>query len=221
MAKSRGPSWLSARIDKVLDPLVDRLIERGLAQKRGGISESALKKVDERLGFPLPEELRSFYRRVSPVTKCPPDALYGFVGFQPAEDPDLRWLDGAEGDEKYTWTLAESLPVGWQDAHVLVIGYTPFGDCLYWTDGLPGRPSGSILLSDHESDDNPVVLGDSFAQWLARYAAYDLTEYAIVAGGIEDLDQGAALAFLEDHLRLNPECSWANERLSRLNAKGE
>jgi len=168
-------NWRSLSIETAVENVADRLVDRGLAQKKAGVSEAVLRKAEARLGRELPQELRVFYSRVAPVTTCPDDVEGGFVGFQPLEDPDLAWLDDPGLRKEKLWTMGDT-PAGWDCARILLIGYTASGDFLLWCAGLAGRPEGSILLTDHEGEDNPIFLGDSFAQWLGRYAVFDLVE---------------------------------------------
>jgi SMI1 / KNR4 family (SUKH-1) len=217
-----GPAmpWRSVTIEEVLDQAAEPLVKRGLATPQRGASEKAIQAADKRLGRPLPDELRAFYRRVTPVPECPAFGL-GSVGFQPVEDPDLTWLDDPELREEKLWVvpLGKCWLKGWAKARLLVIGYTEFGDWLLWCEGLSGRPAGTVVLTDHEGEDNPVVLGDAFAQWLGRYFRYGLIEYAIAEGGLDTIEPAVAEAFLRDHLRLNPRCKWAEKRLKRIQGR--
>jgi hypothetical protein len=129
----------------------------------------------------------------------------------------LRWIEGPElKKELWTTPYERNRLKGWQSARVLTLGYTPFGDTLLWCEGLDGRPNGTIVVTDHEcsSSENPVVLGDSFAQWLARYRHFGFAEWAIAPCSLDAYRESrAAIAFLTDHVRLNPECQWAKEKL--------
>ena len=97
-----------------------------------------------------------------------------------------------------------------------MIGYTEFGDWLLRCDGLEGRKSGTVVLTDHGGGVNPIVLGDTLAQWLGRYFAYGFIEYSIAEGGLDDTGPAATETFLRDHLRLNPHCKWAKQKLRGL-----
>jgi hypothetical protein len=211
MASDPTKIWRSMTIEKALDLVAEPLIGRGLATEDRGYSEKAIKAANKRLGRPLPPELAAFYRRVTPVSKCPEEWIS--VGFQPLNG--LTRLDNPQLRKKVLWVCPpeDCWLEGWPTARLLVIGYTPFGDWLLWADELPGRPNGTIILTDHEGEDNPIVVGDSFAQWLGRYATYGYIEYSIVEGGLLDLKPAEAIPFLRDHLRLNPGCSWAKKRL--------
>src|SRR5262249_48144502 len=151
---------------------------------------------NKRLGRPLPPELAAFYRRVTPVSECPEEWIS--VGFQPLNDRDLTWLDNPRLRKKELWVCPPEEGwcwlEGWPTARLLIIGYAPFGDWLLWADELPGRPTGTILLTDHEGgENNPIVLGDSFAEWLGRYATFGFIEYSIVEGGLLDLKPAEAI----------------------------
>jgi hypothetical protein len=210
--------WRNVSIDQVLDRCAGDLIERGLATSRRGFTTSELEAVDRRLGRPMPDELRAFYRRVTPVPHWP-DPEYGLIAFQPPDDEGLTWLDDPTLRAEKLWVAppaGECWLAGWGDARLLAIGYTPFGDWLLWCDGLQGRPVGTVVLTDHDSDENPIVLGDSLAQWLGRYHTFGLSEYAIAPAGLDDIERNEAFVFLSDHLRLNPESAWAREKLRKL-----
>jgi hypothetical protein len=206
--------WRFSRLEDALDEVPDALVEGGLATEQRGVSEAVLAAVDARLGRPIPDDLRQFYRRVTPVPTCPYKES-GFVGFQPADDADLRWIGPHElKSELWTTPYEHNWLKGWQSAYVLVFGYTPFGDSLLWCEGLHDRPPGTIVLTDHDGTFNPVVLGESFAQWIARYRYSGLVEYAILEAGLDpDRTTRFATAFLTDHVRLNPGCRWATEKL--------
>jgi hypothetical protein len=206
--------WRYSTLEDSVEEAADALVKGGLATEQRGASESVLTAADARLGRPIPEDLRYFYRRVTPVSSCP-FKEFGFVGFRPADDPDLQWITPQALKSKLGTTPYEhNWLKGWQAAHVLVFGYTPFGDSLLWCDGLEGRPSGTIVLTDHEGSFNPVVLGDSFSQWLARYRHFGFVEHAVLEAGLDAHQTSrVALAFLSDHVRLNPGCRWAAEKL--------
>ncbi|MFO0863465.1 MAG: hypothetical protein U0744_02185 [Gemmataceae bacterium] len=142
----------------------------------------------------------------------------GSIGFQPLGDPDLEWLEDSTAREEKLWVgpNEDCWLEGWNEARLLVIGYTEFGDWLLWCEGLSGRRDGTIALTDHEGELNPIVLGDSLAQWLGRYRQYDFIEYAIAEGSLDDVGPTKAKAFLSDHVRLNPPCKWAKEKLGRI-----
>jgi hypothetical protein len=212
--------WRSMSIERAIDEAVGPLTEQGLATGDGGASDEAIRAAAGRIGRTLPADVQAFYQRVTPVSRRPAPE-YGTVAFHQLSAPDLAWLDDPQLREKELW-LAPSEGCwldGWAIARLLVIGYTPFFDLLLWCDGLTARPSGTIVLTDHEADDNPVVLGDSFAQWLGRYAAFGLTEPAIAPANLDEIEAMEPLmsgAFLYDHLRLNPNCAWAKTKMAAL-----
>lgn len=209
--------WRSLTIQEALDKVAEPLILHGLAGEERGFSDADIAKANETLDRPLPAELQAFYRRVTPVWSSP-ELGGGFVGFQPLTDPDLTWLDDQDVRDEKLWVIppGECWLRGWQTARLLVIGYTDYGDWLLWCDGLEGRPTGTIVLTDHEGDDNPIVLGDSLAQWLGRYWACGFIEYSIAEGCLDEIGIEAAKEFLEDHVRLNPTCKWARDKLALL-----
>jgi hypothetical protein len=211
------PFWRSLNIEEALDLAAKPLIARGLATKGRGASEKKIRAADKRIGRPLPDELKAFYRRVTPVSQCTSFG-FGSVGFQPIEDFDLTWLDDPELRQNKLWVIPSSdcWLDGWETARLLVIGYTEFGDWLLWCDDLAGRPTGTIVLTDHDGSVNPVVLGDSLAQWLGRYSDYGFIEYAVAEGGLDVIEPHAAEAFLRNHLRLNPLCEWATKKLKSM-----
>jgi hypothetical protein len=214
MAIDLSIPWRSLTIEQAIAKIAEPLIERGLATKERGASEAAIIAAEKRLGGPLPVDVRAFYRHVTPVPECPAFG-FGSVGFQPISDPDLTWLDDPLLREEILWVLppGECWLEGWRTARLLVIGYTEFGDWLLWCDGLSNRTPGTIVLTDHEGETNPIVLGDSFAQWLGRYFTYGLIEYSIAEGGLDEIAPARAATFLNDHLRLNPQCAWAKAKL--------
>ena len=214
MPKSLDAPWRSLTIEKALAQVVEPLIKRGLATKGRGASEKAISAAEKRLGCPLPDDVRAFYRSVTPVPECT-EFGGGSVGFQPVGDPDLTWLDDPQLREEKLWVgpSGECWLEGWATARLLVIGYTEFGDWLLWCERLEGRHPGTVVLTDHEGEMSPIVLGDTLAQWLGRYFAYGFIEYAIAEGSLDDTGPAAAEAFLRDHLRLNPHCKWAKQKL--------
>jgi hypothetical protein len=216
MAIDPNISWRFLTIEEAVNNVVQPLIERGLATERRGASEKEIIAAEGRLGRPLPDDLRFFFLHVTPVPESP---LLGggFVGFQPIGDPDLTWLDDPDLREEKLWVCpsADCWLDGWQTARLLVVGYTDFGDWLLWCDGLSNRATGTIVLTDHEGENNPIVLGDSLAQWLGRYSTFGFIEYSIAEGGLEEIEWMAAELFLRDHLRLNPQCQWAKKMLRR------
>lgn len=216
MAKGSVAPWRGVGITDAVRRCETAMIERGLATSAKGYPSSVLSETDRRLVRPMPPELRELYSRVTPVPQCP-EPEYGLVALQPADDPDLMWLDAPEARAARLWVCpaSECWLIGWTEARLLLIGYTPFGDVLLWCEGLKDYPAGTIVLTDHDGDDNPIVLGQSLAEWLARYHAFDLVEYSIVPGSIDDLDPQSALWFLHDHLRLNPHSGWAREELQK------
>jgi len=217
MTNGLESAWRGVSIEQAVDRCADGLVMRGLATETHGYSAAVLSAADRRLGRPMPAELRAFYSRINPVSECP-DPEYGLVGFQPPDDDDLTWLDDPMVRENKLWVMQDEACWidGWADAKLLIIGYTPFGDILLWADGLTNRPTGTIVLTDHESDDNPIILADSLGEWIARYDAFGLTEFAIAPAGLDDIDQKMALAFVEDYLRLNPRSEWAKQKLRAL-----
>jgi hypothetical protein len=211
------PTWRSLTIDEALSNVAKPLVTRGLATKVRGSSEKEIAAAEKRLGEPLPAELRAFYRHVSPVPECT-EFGGGSVGFQPIGDSDLTWLDdpGLREDKLWVGPQGDCWLDGWITARLLVIGYTEFGDWLLWSAGLSGRSDGTIVLTDHEGENNPIVLGDSLAQWLGRYWTYGFIEYSIAEGSLDNTGPARSEAFLRDHLRLNPQCKWAKEKLGAL-----
>jgi hypothetical protein len=210
-------TWRSLTIDEALSKTAEPLITRGLATKVRGSSKSEIVSAEKRLGRPLPDDVSVFYERVTPVPECTQFGG-GSVGFQPIGDADFTWLDDPIVREEKLWVGPQSdcWLDGWSRARLLVIGYTEFGDWLLWCAGLSGRPDGTIVLTDHEGENNPLVLGDSFAQWLGRYWTYGFIEYSIAEGSLDDSGPANAAAFVRDHLRLNPQCEWAKQRLRGL-----
>lgn len=209
-------SWHSLTIEQAVTQAAEPLVRRGLATRGRGSSEKAITAAETRLGGPLPHELRVFHRHVTPVAECP--ALGGgSVGFQPIGDPDLTWLDDPDLREEKLWVgpQGKCWLDGWEAARLLVIGYTEFGDWLLWSEGLSNRRAGTIVLTDHGGEMNPIVLGESLAQWLGRYSAYGFIEYSIAEGSLDDTGPAKTESFLRDHLRLNPYCKWAKRRLGR------
>jgi hypothetical protein len=207
--------WRSMTIEQALDVAVEPLIKRGLATANRGDFERKITAADERLARPLPGDLRTFYRRVAPVSQCP-ELGGGSVGFQPISDPDLTWLDDRQMRQEKLWVApsGDCWLAGWETAQLLVIGYTEFGDWLLWCDNLPGRSVGTVVLTDHEGEVNPIVLGDSLGQWLGRYFKFGFVEYAICEGDLDEIEPAEVEAFLSDHLRLNPVCQWAKKKLA-------
>lgn len=61
-----------------------------------------------------------------------------------------------------------------------------------------------------------IVLGDTLADWLSRWMAFEFVEYAYVSGDLDELPVDAQRAFLMDHVRINPRLKWARERLDAL-----
>jgi hypothetical protein len=165
----------------------------------------------------MPPELRTLYTRVTPVDEYPPEAHYGWIGLLMPHQ--ISWFDNADARADKLWMVGDQGTCwldGWAQAALLAIGYTPFGDLLLWAEGLRGYPAGTIVVTDHESDETPVVPGDSLGQWLARYHTFDLFEMAIAPAAIDELHRDQALAFVTDHLRLNPQSDWGHEKLKRL-----
>jgi len=210
------PAWRTVTIEETMQKVAGPLVKRGLATKDRGSSAKAISAAEKRLDRPLPDDMRTFYRHVTPLPECTQFGG-GSVGFQPIGDLDLTWLDEPSLREEKLWVgpQGECWLDGWDNAHLLVIGYTEFGDWLLWCGGLAGRPNGTIVLTDHEGADNPIVLGDSLAQWLARYWTYGFIEYSIAEGSVDDVGASKTKAFLQDHLRLNPHCTWAERKLGR------
>jgi hypothetical protein len=211
------PTWRSLTIDEALAKIAEPLITRGLATKGRGASKREIAAAEKRLGRPLPVEVRVFYEHVTPVPECTQFGG-GSVGFQPIGDADLNWLDDPIVREEKLWVgpQGDCWLDGWSTARLLVIGYTEFGDWLLWSAGLSGLPDGAIVLTDHEGENNPIVLGDSLAQWLGRYWTYGFIEYSIAEGSLDDVGPAKTKTFLSDHLRLNSQCGWAKQRLRRL-----
>jgi hypothetical protein len=211
---SNDPTWRSLTIDDALSKVAEPLVIRGLATKDRGSSTREILAAEKRLDRPLPKDLRVFYEHVTPVPECTSFGG-GSVGFQPIGDADLTWLDDPVVREEKLWVgpRGDCWLDGWGTAHLLVIGYTEFGDWLLWSAGLLGRPDGTIVLTDHEGENNPIVLGDSLGQWLGRYWSYGFIEYSIAEGSLDDSGPGSTDAFLRDHLRLNPRCGWAKQKL--------
>lgn len=217
MEKDVGATWRGVTVEQAVNRCAEALIDRGLATKQRGYSANVLSAVNRRLGRPMPPDLHAFYANVTPVGHFP-EPEYGLVCFQPADDLNIKWLDDPTlrdghlnvGAEEECWLE------GWAQSRPLVFGYTPFGDSLLWSEGLKDYPAGTIILTDHESDENPVVLGDSFGEWLARYHAFGLSEFAIAPGSLDEIAKPKALAFVADHLRLNPQSQWAKHKLEIL-----
>ncbi len=109
MATDHSMSWRSLTIDEALDKVAEPLIERGLATKDRGVSEKAIDAADKRLGHRLPDELRAFYRRVTPVSQCP-DFGFGSVGFQPVSGPELTSLDDPQLRAEKLWVASKAFP---------------------------------------------------------------------------------------------------------------
>jgi hypothetical protein len=204
-------------IDEAISKVAEPLVTRGLATKGLGSSEKEIAAAEKRLGCSLPDDVRAFHRHVTPVPECT-EFGGGSVGFQPIGDSDLTWLNDLSLREEKLWVgpQGDCWLDGWSTARLLVIGYTEFGDWLLWSSGLSGRPDGTIVLTDHEGENNPIVLGDSLAQWLGRYWTYGFIEYSIAEGSLDETGPAQAKAFLRDHLRLNPPCRWAKQKLHGL-----
>jgi hypothetical protein len=217
MDEDIAATWRGVSIEEAVERCAEDLVESGLATNDRGYSPAELEATDERLGRPMPDELRTFYSRVTPVSETL-YGDYGLISFQPAQDRDLTWLDDPEKREKYLWLAPPEYCwiEGWAQARFLLIGYTPFGDLLLWCDGLRNHPAGTIVVTDHGDDGNVVILGDSLGEWLARYHAFGFEEHAIKLGGLEPFHEDVAIAFLTDHLRLNPKSVWAKQQLDAL-----
>jgi hypothetical protein len=202
MPKNSDAPWRSLTIEAAVAQVAEPLIKRGLATKGRAASDKEMDAADKRLGRPLHADMRVFYRHVRPVPECTQFGG-GSIGFQPIGDADLTWLDDRELRHEMLWVgpNGECWLKGWTTARLLVIGYTEFGDWLMWCDGLEGRNPGTI------------VLGDTLAQWLGRYFTYGFIEYSIAEGSLDEVEPAAAQAFLRDHLRLNPHCKWAKQKL--------
>jgi hypothetical protein len=124
MAIDPDISWRPLRIEEAVQKAAQPLIERGLATEGRGASEREIIAAERRLGRPLPDDVRFFYRHVTPVPESP---LLGggFVGFQPIGDAGLTWLDDPDLREERLWVCpsADCWLDGWQTARLLVIGY--------------------------------------------------------------------------------------------------
>jgi Leucine-rich repeat (LRR) protein len=161
---------------------------------------------EKALGRPLPTDLRSFYETF-PL------------------HPLNRFLEAANSisifpvDEVHVWrgdnlVERESLDPAWAKAEFLVFGGTIFGDeLLYNISKVAPVCLGAILVTDHEVISPIKVLSENLADWLARIAAFSGIELAVVPGCADDIASNDALAFAEDHLRLNPDDEWAARKV--------
>ena len=75
------------------------------------------------------------------------------------------------------------------------------------SNGIPSRTSPD--LSTHI-----VILTDNFLEWIARWIACGLNEFAHSYN--DDDYPSVQRDYLEDHIRLNPAVKWTKEKLEKL-----
>ena len=138
----------------------------------------------------------------------------------------IRWLD-FEGEDRDVPVLSwlHEMDDPWSQADYFMFGQTAMGDGLTYCLNSPRQNEGMVVILDSAEqgpDNNPDqpgvinVVADCLADWIARLIAFDLDEPAFAMGGIDGLPEGPRLAFVTDHLRLNPGDSYLIEKLASL-----
>ncbi len=192
--------------------------ESAFTEPRGSISRLGIPEFDadidrRQLDRPIPAPIRRLYRT---------------VGGTEGHYNDIRLLTLSSCDWADTDDLAVLFRVregsthpGWRTADFFRIADSVhMGDMIaYCCDPPRGRPGAIVLVEEQFRNhfcDPVVVLGDSLAQWLDRWRSCGYQEFACYPGGAWDISAELERSYLEDHLRLNPDGSWARERLASL-----
>jgi|GEM_PF-3546839 len=156
----------------------------------------------------IPTDLQRFYFEcywdgMIPVPPSTDDDDYAAPVLSIYPPSELRrWGDRNELTDRKYW------PELWKPCAFIAFAENCFGDdflyCL--SDGPLGV--GTILMTDHEADEQIHVVGECLADWLSRLAAYRGVDYVVVPGDVTSLPSAERAAFEQDHRRLNPDSSF-------------
>src|SRR6185503_12472481 len=120
-------------MDEALGVAVPVLVSLGAAEPGGGYSAVEIVQAEQRLGRPLPGEVREFYRAVRPAVRSTADDRKQFR-FYPLDAVGLTWRPMAD-------TAAAAEPATeWKDANGLALGQSRFGDEFLWVEGHRAIP---------------------------------------------------------------------------------
>lgn len=154
-------------------------------ESSGGHSDLEIISAERRIGTPLPEAIREFYRAMRPTPIFnPPQREFGFY---PLNSTELAWhsMQGAEPEE------------AWSSARGLALGQSTYGDPFWWIEGHRFLPDGSITLLDHEDGVGGEVLFVHFARSFPEFIAK-------VAHFRGRYPRSPDTAYRQEYLELNP-----------------
>lgn len=195
-----------------------------------GHTEEEINRHIEALKQPLPNEVRAVYRMFS---GCPFESMINEyqqgkrTSCETATDTLLQELTDSE------WAWGEPELHGIEDwdpswAHCRFFGFaqTTDGSRIVYCPNPPDRQAGTILLLDHECANEKrspvndkwstsiVLLADSLAAWLVRWALFGFEEPGKWAEAVSGDEESTLYQdFLADHLRLNPGLEWPQKYL--------
>lgn len=219
--------WRGVTLDEALTELLAALEQRirddgPLPCAPPGRSREEIRAREAELGREIPADVMQLYETVDGFRVTDAD-----FWIWPLER--IHWLDyeGTDCNDSILKFLHKSNS-GWKDAEYFAFGQGIFGDQLTFCVNPPRSDDSLVAVLDYEEqgpDDNPeqpgviVVLADTLAEWIARFVVFDLVEYGYHTGGVDELQPDKRLAFISDHLRLNPGARWLEERLAALDSE--
>lgn len=162
------------------------LVSLGVAEPGGGYSAMEIAAAEQRLGRPVPGDVREFYRAVKPTKMFDADDRKEF-GFYRLDAPELAWRSMEQADPADDWKGA----IG------LALGQSTYGDPFWWVEGHRTIPDGAIVLLDHEGTISEDVMFAYFARSFREFIGKVAYFRSLFAKGQDPL-------FRQEYAELNP-----------------
>ena len=208
-----------------------------------GYSLAQITEREKEMDWPIPQEIRALYHWFTPLRwkaainnrdyadSIPQGASPWFTNpyLMPLEDAGWRNRHGEviSKEIRFAPHTVRERAANWESSFNFCFAASDLGEEIVYCLNPPELNPGIIVCWYQTGGPRGILLGNSLAQWLARFHACSDCEFALAAGNIDATDEEEKLDgikglkeplrsdFLRDHLRLNPDDEYARKLLTR------
>jgi cell wall assembly regulator SMI1 len=166
-----GFPWRTGQsVPAVVDAHKTILVEAGIIDPGPGCDVTSIRAVEDRIGCPMPDDVREFYCAGHPHLPGQHEAP-GVTFFQ-LDDPDVRWYRLArDRPHPLDFEFYGRLLGGWDAAEGFMLGGDSSFDRLFWIRNAPGQPDGVLLFTAWQDERIHLpIVARSLAEYLGRIA---------------------------------------------------